>query len=215
MKKRKKPHKSCKRDRALSLRTRPLCRQGVALASNRQIRLQGPVSVHAHRTEGVTGSEGRKGANGGGGETGVRGGNGDGNGVGDGDRARTKTGVEMNEGTQLRNGNESRDKAATGTVTGVEALGTGTGAGTETRAVVKMGTGTRMGTGTGTKTGPGRVEDRRRSARSRTKNVGTMWETGKTWVEREKRRQARAGSVAADPDNQEDSKESGGEAQGT
>ena len=40
---------------AFSFRTRPyLCRQGVALASTRQLRSQGPVSVHAHRTEGVT-----------------------------------------------------------------------------------------------------------------------------------------------------------------
>ena len=40
---------------ALSFRTRHhLCRQGVALASTRQLRSQGPVSVQAHRTEGVT-----------------------------------------------------------------------------------------------------------------------------------------------------------------
>ena len=45
-----------------SFRTRRhLCRQGVALASTRQPRSQGPVSVHANRTEGVTESEGRKG----------------------------------------------------------------------------------------------------------------------------------------------------------
>ena len=34
-----------------------LCRQGVVLASTRQICSQGPVSVHAHRIEGVTRSE--------------------------------------------------------------------------------------------------------------------------------------------------------------
>ena len=46
---------------ALSFRTRHhLCRQGVALASTRQLRSQGPVFVRAHRTEGVTESEGRK-----------------------------------------------------------------------------------------------------------------------------------------------------------
>ena len=40
----------------LSFRTRRhLCRQGVALASTRQLRSQGPVSVQAHRNEGVTG----------------------------------------------------------------------------------------------------------------------------------------------------------------
>ena len=43
----------------LSFRARHhLCRQGVALASTRQLRLQVLVSIHTHRTEGVTGSEG-------------------------------------------------------------------------------------------------------------------------------------------------------------
>ena len=42
---------------ALSFRTRHhLCRQGVTLASTRQFRLQGPVSIQAHRTEERTGS---------------------------------------------------------------------------------------------------------------------------------------------------------------
>ena len=43
----------------LSFRTRRhLCRQGVMIASTRQLRSQSPVSsVHAHRTEGVTESE--------------------------------------------------------------------------------------------------------------------------------------------------------------
>ena len=57
-----------------------LCRQEVALAGTRQLRSQGPMSVHAHCTERVIGSEGPEGANGG--EGGVGGGNGDGNGVG-------------------------------------------------------------------------------------------------------------------------------------
>ena len=70
---------------ALSFRTRHnLCRQGVALASTRQLRSQDPVFVQAHRTEGVTGSEGQEGANGVGDEIGVGGGNTDGNGVGGG-----------------------------------------------------------------------------------------------------------------------------------
>ena len=82
---------------ALSFRTRHhLCRQGVALTSTRQPRLQGPASVQAHRTGGVTGSEGQGGANGAGGGIGVGGGNGDGNGNvnghGDGDGAGTGTG---------------------------------------------------------------------------------------------------------------------------
>ena len=59
-----------------TLRTRHhLCRQGVALASTRQLRLQGPVSAQAHHTEGVTRSGGREGANGVGGGSGVEGGN--------------------------------------------------------------------------------------------------------------------------------------------
>ena len=56
----------------------------MALASTQQLRSQGLVSVQAHRTEGVTGSEGQEGANGVGVGIGVGGGNGDGNGVGDG-----------------------------------------------------------------------------------------------------------------------------------
>ena len=120
---------------ALSFRTRHhLCRQGVALASTRKLRSKGLVSVHAHRTEGVTGSEGRERANGVGGGIGVGGGNGDGNGVGgmngavngnvDGDGARTGagtgagTGVEVNEGAQDGNGDGSGDRAGTGTGTG-------------------------------------------------------------------------------------------------
>ena len=44
---------------ALSFRTRHhLCRQGVALASTRRPHSRGPASVQAHRTGGVTGSEG-------------------------------------------------------------------------------------------------------------------------------------------------------------
>ena len=84
---------------ALSFRTRHhLCRQGVALASTRQLRSQGPVSVRAHRTEGVTGSEGQEGANVVGGGIGVGGGdgggNGDGNGVGGGNGGRERSGNE-------------------------------------------------------------------------------------------------------------------------
>ena len=60
----------------------------------------------------------------------------------------------------------------------------GTGAGIETGAVAEIGTGTMMGTGTGTRSGSGRAEERRRSARSRTRVVDVMWEMGETWVER-------------------------------
>ena len=49
---------------AFLFRTRHhLCRQGVTLASTRQLRSQGPVSVQAYCTEGVTGSKGKEGAN--------------------------------------------------------------------------------------------------------------------------------------------------------
>ena len=118
---------------ALSVRTRHrLYRQGVALTSTRQLRSQGPVSVQAHHTEGVTGSEGREGANGFGGGIGVRGGNGDGNtigggngdvnGHGDGDGAGAGTGtrVELNEGAQDGNGDGSGNGAGMGTMTGVD-----------------------------------------------------------------------------------------------
>ena len=67
---------------ALSFRMRHhLRRQGVALASTRQLCSQGAVSGQAHRTGGITGSEGKEGANGVGDGIGVGGGNGDGNGV--------------------------------------------------------------------------------------------------------------------------------------
>ena len=60
---------------ALSFRTHHhLCRQGVALASTRGPHSQGPASVQAHRTGGVTGSAGQEGANGVGGGIGVGGG---------------------------------------------------------------------------------------------------------------------------------------------
>ena len=77
----------------------------MALASTRQFRSQGPVSVQAHRTGGVT--EAQEGATGVGGEIRVGGGNGDGSGVGDGngdvnghgdgDGAGVETGVGVNE----------------------------------------------------------------------------------------------------------------------
>ena len=90
----------------ISFRTRHhLCRQGVALASTLQLRAQGPVSVQAHYTAGVTRFEGQEGANGVGGGNGdgdgngVGGGDGDMNGHGDGDGAGagTGTGVEVNK----------------------------------------------------------------------------------------------------------------------
>ena len=90
----------------------------MTLAGTRQLRSQGSVSVHAHCTEGVTGSEGREGANGVGIEVG--GGNGDGNGVG--------------VGNGDVNGNWDGDGAETGTGgrrVGERKMRAGTGAGTE------------------------------------------------------------------------------------
>ena len=107
---------------ALSFRPRHhLCRQGVALASTQQLRSQDLVSVHAHRTDGVTESEGREGPNGVGGGTEVGGGNEDGEGEGsgngdvnddadrDGAGTVTATGVEANEGAEDGNGDGSED----------------------------------------------------------------------------------------------------------
>ena len=126
---------------ALSFRTRHyLCRQGGALASTRRPHSQDPASVQAHRTGGVTGSEGQEGANGVGGGIGVGGGNGDGNedlnGHRDGDGAGTGTGVEVNEGVQNGNGDGSGDGAGTGTGVGTrgrtpDGSGDGNGDGSE------------------------------------------------------------------------------------
>ena len=135
--------------------------------------------------------------------------------------------MEANEGTQDGSGDGSGDGAGTGTGTGQERereRGQGwrhvdkhrMGTETKTKAVAEMGTGTRMGTGTGTRTESGRAEERRRSARNRTRVVHAMWETGEPRVEREKDvRQERDASVAADSDNLDNRKEAGGEAQGT
>ena len=120
-KKCKKPYKSCRRDQALSSRTRHHpCRQGVDLVGTRQLRSRGPVSVYTQRTKGVTGSEGQEGADEVGGGIGVGGGNGDVNGDGYGDGTGTGAGVEVNEGTHDGNGNRKRDGTGTETGTGVE-----------------------------------------------------------------------------------------------
>ena len=168
---------------ALSFRTRHhLCRQVVAFAGTPQPCSQGPASVQAHRTGGVTGSEGREGTNGVGGGIGVGGrnvdGNGDMNGRGDEDGVGTGTGTGAGKGQERRRGrgwgpvDEHR-------------MGTGTGTGTEARTVAKMGTGTTI-TGTGTRIGSERAEARRKSAKKRKIVVDVVRETGETRVEREK-----------------------------
>ena len=178
---------------ALSFRTRHhLCRQGVALASTRQPHSQGPASVQAHRTGGVTGSEGQEGANGVGGGIGVGGGNGDGNGDvnghGDGDGTGTGTGVELNEGAQ--DGDGSGNGAGTGTATGVgtrrrtpDGNGDGNGDGSEDSSGDGNGDDDK-GNGTEDRIGEGGREAKKRkklqnSCRRRAGN-------GETRVEREK-----------------------------
>ena len=174
---------------ALSFRTRHhLCRQGVALASTRRPNSQGPASVQAHRTRGVTGSEGQEGANGIGGGIGVGGRNGDGNGDvdghGDGDGAGAGTGVEVNEGAQDGNGGGA---------------GTGTRTGVGTRSRTPDGNGDGKGDGSEDCSGDGngdddngnenrivRAEGRRKRARNRKIAVDAVRETGETWVESEK-----------------------------
>ena len=108
MKKRKKQLKSCRREQALSFRTRHhLSREGLALAGNRQIRSQDLVSVDAHRTEEVSGSIEREGEDGvgiGDGDVNVNE-DGDVHVDGDGDKAGRKTEVEANDGNGDESGN--------------------------------------------------------------------------------------------------------------
>ena len=180
------------------------CRQGVALASTRQLRLQGPAFVHAHRTEGVTESEGRERrerANGVRGGIGLGVGNGDGNRGGDvsvdggGDGARRRAGVEANEGTKYGNGDGSKD-------------------GNESSS--GDGNGDEDGNGNGNEDGIGEGGGEAGKRKKPHRVVDAMSETGETWVrKRKRRRQERFGSVPAHPDNLENSKEAGGEAQYT
>ena len=208
---------------ALSFRTRHhLCRQGVALASTRRPHSQGPASVQAHRTGGVTGSEGQEGANGVGGGIGVGGGNGDGNGDvdghGDGDGAGAGTGVEANEGAQDGSGDGGGDGAGTGTGTGVgtrRRTQDGNGDGNGDRSEGCNGDGNRDDdNGNENRIGEGGREAK--SARNRKIAVDAARETGETWMggKRKKYRKERVGSVAAKPDNLGSNKEAGGGAQG-
>ena len=152
---------------ALSFRTRHhLCRQGVALASTRRPQSQGPASVQARRTGGVTGSEGQEEANGVGGGIGVGGGNGDGNedvnGHGDGNGAGTERGWKRTKERRTGTGTEAGTGRERGRGRGWGSVdehwtGTGTGTGTEARTVAEMGTGTTI---TGTTIGLGRTEGR-------------------------------------------------------
>ena len=90
------------------------------------------MSIHAHRTEGVTGFEEQEGVNAVGGGIGVGDGNGDRNGFvdangdvnsdGDGDGARKRAGVETNKRTLNENRYRSGDVGGTGTGTETKAV---------------------------------------------------------------------------------------------
>ena len=188
---------------AFSFRTRDhLCRQEVALASTRQPYSQGPASVQAHRTGGVTRSEGQEGANGVGGGIGVGGGKGDGNGdvngYGDGDGAGTGTGTGTRVGTRRRTPDGNGD----GDGDGSEDSG-GDGNGDDDNG---NGNENRIGEG-------GReAKKRKKPQNSCRRRAGNGGDTG---GKRKKNRKERVGSVAANLDNLESNKEVGGGAQGT
>ena len=205
----------------------------MALTGTRQLRSQGPVPVHAHRTEEVTGSEGRERANGVGSEIGIGGENGDGNrvgggggngdrnGDGDGDGAGTGTGrrVDANEGAQGGNegGNEDGDGAGTGMGTAVETRGrpqdgNRDGSGDGNKSSSGAGNGDEDGNGDGNEDGigegGGKTKKRKKLHKTCRRHVGNGADlAGK----REKRRQERFGSGAANPDDLECSKKTAGE----
>ena len=150
------------------------------------------MSVHAHCTEGVTKPEGREGANGFGIGIGVGVENGDGIGIGGGNRAGTGTGVEAIERTQDGDENGSGD-------------GAGSGNGGETRGRTQDGNGGRSGDGR-------EAKKRKTPYKSCRRDVGNGGDLG---VKYKKRDQESIGSVAADPDNLESSKEAGRKTQDT
>ena len=211
-----------------SFRTRHhLCRQEVSLASTRQFRSQGPVSAQAHRTEGLTGSDGQEGANEVGGGIGVRGGNGDGNEVGGGDGdvnghgdvdgagAGAGTGTEVNEGAQDGNGGGSGDGAGAGTGTGVETHrrtpdGNGGGDGDGSEDSSGDGNGDEdKGNGNEDRIGEGgrKAKKRKKPQNSYRRHVRNGGDLG---GRRKKYRKERVGPVAANSDNLESNNEAGG-----
>ena len=108
-----KPLKTCRCDQLFTFHTRHhLCRPRVALAGTRQLYSKGPGSIHAPRTEKITGCEVGDKANGLRGRIRVGDRNKDGNGNvnvdGEGDGAGTTTGVEANERAQDGNENGKR-----------------------------------------------------------------------------------------------------------
>ena len=186
-----------------------LCRQGVALASTRRPHSQGPASAQAHRTGGVTGSEGQEGANGVGSGIGVGGGNGDGNGDvdGQGDGAGARTGVEANEGAQ--DGNGDGDKVGTRRRT-PDGNGDGNGDISEDCSGDGNGDGDN---GNEKRIGEGgrEAKKRKRPQNRRRRRAGNGGDMG---GKRKKCRKERVGSVAANPDNLGSNNEAWGGAQG-
>ena len=143
------------------------------------------MSEHAHRTKGITGSAEQEGANG----------DGDVNVDVNGNGAGRRTGVEANKRTQYGNGNGSED--------GNESS-SGDGYGDED------GNGDWNENGVGE--GGGEAKKRKKPHKNCRRDVGTGGDFGR---KRKNRRQERVGSELANPDNPENSKKAGGEAQGT
>ena len=151
------------------------------------------MSVHAHRTEGVVGSEGREEANGVGG--------GDVN--GDGDGAGTKTGVEANEERKM------------GIGMGVETLERtqdmnedGSGDGNDSNS----GHGDADGIGNEDGIGESGGEAKKRKKPHKRRDMGNGGDLSRKRKNVDNKGLA---AVAADPDNLKDGKEAGGETQGT
>ena len=148
------------------------------------------MTVHAHRTEEVTGFKGREEAKG------VGSGIGDKNGVGGGNKAVSRDGDEDLAGWRM--GVDANERAQ-------DCNGDGAGTRREGEREVRwrpVGE-HRMGTGTGSE----RAEERQKSARNRTRVVDALWKTEETGEKRGKRRQERVGLVAADPENPKNRKE--------
>ena len=135
--------------------------------------------------------------------------------------AGTRTWVEVNEGTQDENKDMSGAGARTGTGTGVETRGRtqdedGDGSGDGNESTSGDGNGDESGNGDGHEDGigegGGETKKRKKPHKSCRHDVGNGRHLG---GKRKQRREEGVGSVAADEDNLEKSKEARGEAQGT
>ena len=187
--------------------------RGGRLRAPGQLYPQGLVPVHAHRTEGVTGSEGREGVNG----------VGSGIGVGVGTEMGTGTGMER-ERERERGWRRTKDcRVGTGTGAGTRrergrgwrpvdehTMGTRTAAETETRACGdgnRDEDGNRNGNEDRIGEGGGNAKKRKKPHKSCRRHVGNGGDLG---GKRKKSRKERVGLVAASPDKLENNKETGG-----